>query len=59
MIEQLKELEQEAMDNVDSNEYVAITSNVMEEDDIDIDTSTGNIPMWLYRWFTNRYKTTK
>ena len=31
MIEKLKELEQEAMDNVDSETYEYITSNVMEE----------------------------
>ena len=33
MIEQLKDLEQEAMDNITPEDYMAITSNVMEEED--------------------------
>ena len=33
MIEQLKDLEQEAMDNITPEEYMAITSNIMEEED--------------------------
>ena len=33
MIEQLKELEQEAMDNITPEEYMAITSRVMREED--------------------------
>ena len=33
MIEQLKDLEQEAMDNITPEEYMAITSNVMQEED--------------------------
>ena len=33
MIEQLKDLEQEAMDNVTPEEYMEITSKVMEEED--------------------------
>ena len=31
MIEKLKDLEQEAMDNLESETYMAITSNVMEK----------------------------
>jgi len=33
MIEELKELEQEAMDNLTPEEYMAITSNVMDDYD--------------------------
>ena len=33
MIEELKELEQEAMDNLSPEEYMAITSNVMDDYD--------------------------
>ena len=33
MIEQLKDLEQEAMDNITQEEYMAITSNILEEED--------------------------
>ena len=33
MIEQLKDLEQEAMDNITPEDYMAITSNVMQEED--------------------------
>jgi len=33
MIEQLKDLEQEAMDNITPEEYMEITSKVMEEED--------------------------
>ena len=33
MIEKLKELEQEAMDNITPEEYMAITSNILEEED--------------------------
>ena len=33
MIEQLKDLEQEAMDNITPEEYMAITSNILEEED--------------------------
>ena len=33
MIDILKDLEQEAMDNVTPEDYMAITSNVMEEED--------------------------
>ena len=33
MIEKLKDLEQEAMDNVTPEDYLAITSNVMQEED--------------------------
>ena len=33
MIEKLKDLEQEAMDNITPEEYMAITSNIMEEED--------------------------
>ena len=33
MIEQLKELEQKAMDNITPEEYMAITSRVMREED--------------------------
>jgi hypothetical protein len=33
MIEKLKDLEQEAMDNITPEEYMAITSNVMQEED--------------------------
>jgi len=33
MIEKLKELEQEAMDNITPEEYMAITSNIMQEED--------------------------
>ena len=33
MIEKLKDLEQEAMDNITPEDYMAITSNVMEEED--------------------------
>jgi len=33
MIEQLKDLEQEAMDNITPEEYMAITSNIMQEED--------------------------
>tara|TARA_Y100000589_G_C26782634_1_gene478423 strand:- start:282 stop:509 length:228 start_codon:yes stop_codon:yes gene_type:complete len=33
MIEQLKDLEQEAMDNITPEEYMAITSRVMREED--------------------------
>tara|TARA_R110002124_G_C8513852_1_gene475509 strand:- start:19 stop:255 length:237 start_codon:yes stop_codon:yes gene_type:complete len=33
MIEQLKDLEQEAMDNVTPEDYMAITSNIMQEED--------------------------
>jgi hypothetical protein len=33
MIDVLKDLEQEAMDNITPEEYMAITSNVMQEED--------------------------
>jgi len=33
MIEQLKDLEQEAMDNITPEDYMAITSKIMEEED--------------------------
>ena len=33
MIEQLKDLEQEAMDNITPEDYMAITSSIMEEED--------------------------
>jgi hypothetical protein len=33
MIDILKDLEQEAMDNVTPEDYMAITSNIMEEED--------------------------
>ena len=33
MIDVLKDLEQEAMDNITPEEYMAITSNIMEEED--------------------------
>ena len=33
MIEKLKDLEQEAMDNITPEEYMAITSNVMDDYD--------------------------
>ncbi len=33
MIDILKDLEQEAMDNITPQEYMAITSNIMEEED--------------------------
>ena len=33
MIEQLKDLEQEAMDNITPEDYLAITSNILEEED--------------------------
>mgnify|MGYP003125894127 CR=1 FL=1 len=33
MIEQLKDLEQEAMDNITPEDYMAITSNILEEED--------------------------
>ena len=33
MIEKLKDLEQEAMDNVTPEDYLAITSKVMQEED--------------------------
>ena len=33
MLEKLKEIEQEAMDNVTPEDYLAITSNVMQEED--------------------------
>ena len=33
MIEKLKDLEQEAMDNITPEEYMAITSNILEEED--------------------------
>ena len=33
MIDILKDLEQEAMDNITPEDYMAITSNVMEEED--------------------------
>ena len=33
MIEKLKDLEQEAMDNITPEDYMAITSNIMEEED--------------------------
>ena len=33
MIDVLKDLEQEAMDNITPEEYVAITSNILEEED--------------------------
>ncbi len=33
MIDILKDLEQEAMDNITPEEYMAITSNIMEEED--------------------------
>ena len=33
MIEQWKDLEQEAMDNVTPEDYMAITSNIMQEED--------------------------
>jgi len=33
MLEELKELEQEAMDNITPQEYMAITSKVMQEED--------------------------
>ena len=33
MIDILKDLEQEAMDNIRPEEYMAITSNIMEEED--------------------------
>ena len=33
MIEKLKDLEQEAMDNITPEDYMAITSNVMQEED--------------------------
>ena len=33
MIEKLKDLEQEAMDNITPEDYMAITSNIMQEED--------------------------
>ena len=33
MIEQLKDLEQEAMDNITPEDYMTITSKIMEEED--------------------------
>ena len=33
MIDILRDLEQEAMDNITPEEYMAITSNIMEEED--------------------------
>ena len=33
MIEQLKDLEQEAMDNITPEDYMAITSSIMEAED--------------------------
>ena len=33
MIEKLKDLEQEAMDNITPEDYMAITSNIMEKED--------------------------
>jgi len=33
MLEKLKDLEQEAMDELTPEEYMAITSNIMEEED--------------------------
>ena len=33
MLEELKELEQEAMDNITPEDYMAITSKVMREED--------------------------
>ena len=33
MIDVLKDLEQEAMDNITPEEYMAITSNILEEED--------------------------
>ena len=33
MIEKLKDLEQEAMDNITPEDYMAITSSIMEEED--------------------------
>ena len=33
MIEKLKDLEQEEMDNITPEDYMAITSNVMQEED--------------------------
>ena len=33
MIDILKDLEQEAMDNITPEEYMAITSNILEEED--------------------------
>jgi hypothetical protein len=36
MIEELKELEQEAMDNLDPETYDAIVSNVLSQEDQDI-----------------------
>ena len=33
MIDVLKDLEQEAMDNITPEDYMAITSNIMEEED--------------------------
>ena len=36
MIEQLKELEQEAMDNLDPETYDAIVSNVLSQEDQEI-----------------------
>ena len=36
MIEQLKELEQEAMDNLDSDTYDAIVSNVLCQEDQEV-----------------------
>ena len=33
MIEKLKDLEQEAMDNITPEDYMAITSNILEEED--------------------------
>ena len=33
MIEKLKDLEQEAMDNITPEDYLAITSNILEEED--------------------------
>jgi len=33
MIDILKDLEQEAMDNITPEDYMAITSNIMEEED--------------------------
>ena len=49
MIEKLKDLEQEAMDNLDPEVYDAIVSNVMEQYD-------KKYTSRLYRWTTNGYK---
>ena len=36
MIEKLKELEQEAMDNLDPNTYESIVSNVLDQEDQEV-----------------------